>query len=81
MGCLVVFKISEVDLQVGCNKKAQKHLIEFLLTYSEYDLRSLAELLEVSPLFLLRVIKGEIYLNDTNSHKLWDWFLMFISNE
>lgn len=81
MGCLVDFKISEVDLQVGCNKKTQMHLIEYLLTYSEYDLKSLAEILEVSPLFLLRVIKGETYLNDTNTHKLWDWFLMFICNE
>lgn len=77
MGCFVA---SEVDLEIGRDKKAQRYLIEYLLTYSEYDLKSLAEILEVSPLFLLEVIRGKSYLNEINERKLWDWFLVFVSN-
>ena len=72
MGCFVDFNELGVDVRSGCGKNAQKYLIEVLLTYSQYDLKALAEVLEVSPLFLCNVLQGKSYLNETNAQKLWE---------
>lgn len=49
MGCLAEVWESEFDIRFKCKKSAQKIILEFLLTYSKYDLKELSELLEVTP--------------------------------
>ncbi|EHL31333.1 hypothetical protein [Legionella drancourtii] len=78
MGCLAEVLGSFSDVNFKCKKENQKYLIEFILFFSNYDLKSLAELLEVNLLFLSQVVSGKYYLNEDRALKLLKWFLIFI---
>lgn len=60
-------------------KEAQKHLIEFFLLYSKYDLKCLADILGVNSTMLSRVLRGEIYLAKDIATKLIKWIWVLIS--
>lgn len=79
MGCLAAVWASQVDVNFENKKESQKHLIEFILTYSKYDLKSLAEILEVNPIMLSQVVSGFSYLDDVAASRLIEWFFIFIS--
>jgi hypothetical protein len=66
------------NVHFQCRKETQKYLIHFLLHYSRYDFNSLAELLNINPLLLNRVIHGKVFLNHDVADKLVSWFLIFI---
>lgn len=78
MGCLAEVWASEVGVHFERKKEAQKYLIEFILTHSEYDLKNLAEILDVNPLLLSQVLSGFTYLEGTIALRLFDWFFLFI---
>ncbi|CEG57866.1 hypothetical protein [Legionella fallonii] len=78
MGCLAEVWASEVGVHFERRKEAQKYLIEFILTHGNYDLKALAEILDVSPLLLSQVVSGFSYLEDANALRLYDWFFLFI---
>ncbi|RYW69479.1 hypothetical protein D7291_12385, partial [Legionella pneumophila] len=78
MGCLAEVWESEFDIRFKCKKSAQKIILEFLLTYSKYDLKELSELLEVTPFCLNQVLNGKEYLSETVSSKMMDWLYVFI---
>ncbi len=80
MGCLAEVWESEFDIHFNCKKSAQKIILEFLLTYSKYDLKELSELLEVTPFCLNQVLNGKEYLSEAVSSKLIDWLYIFIGN-
>ncbi|MCL9682897.1 hypothetical protein [Legionella maioricensis] len=80
MGCLAEVWESEFDIRFNCNKSAQKIILEFLLTYSKYDLKELSELLEVTPFCLNQVLNDKEYLSETVSSKMMDWLYIFIGN-
>ena len=60
-------------------KEAQKYLIEFMLKYTNYDLQSLAELLDVSALLLSDVLSGKGYLKPHVGKNLMSWFLLSLN--
>lgn len=78
MGCLAEIWESEFDIRFNCKKSAQKIILEFLLTYSKYDLKELSELLEVTPFCLNQVLNGKEYLSEAVSSKMMHWFYIFI---
>jgi hypothetical protein len=78
MGCLAEVWGSEVSVDFEYNKEAQKYLIEFILTYSNYDLKTLSEILEVSPLLLSQVVSGFSYLEHIVALRLIEWFFIVI---
>lgn len=78
MGCLAEVWESEFDVRFNCKKSAQKIILEFLLTYSKYDLKELSELLEVTPFCLNQVLNGKEYLSETVSSKMMDWLYIFL---
>lgn len=80
MGCLAEVWESEFDIRFNCKKSAQKIILEFLLTYSKYDLKELSELLEVTPFCLNQVLNGKEYLCESVSSKMMDWLYIFIGN-
>lgn len=80
MGCLEEIWESEFDIRFNCKKPAQKIILEFLLTYSKYDLKELAELLEVTPFLLNQVLNGKEYLSEAIASKMMDWLYIFIGN-
>jgi hypothetical protein len=80
MGCLAEVWESEFDIRFNCKKSAQKIILEFLLTYSKYDLKELSELLEVTPFCLNQVLNDKEYLSETVSSKMMDWLYIFIGN-
>ncbi|HIC9088391.1 TPA: hypothetical protein ACW9KV_001133 [Legionella pneumophila] len=80
MGCLVEVWESEFDIRFTCKKSAQKTILEFLLTYSKYDLKELSELLEVTPFCLNQVLNEKEYLSETVSSKMMDWLYIFLGN-
>ncbi|MFJ1267851.1 hypothetical protein ACD661_04660 [Legionella lytica] len=80
MGCLAEVWESKFDIRFNCKKSAQKIILEFLLTYSKYDLKELSELLEVTPFCLNQVLNGKEYLSETVSSKMMDWLYIFIGN-
>ena len=79
MGCLADVWASQVDVNIENKKESQKYFIEFILTYSNYDLKSLAEILEVNPLVLSQVVSGYSYLDDVAASRLIEWFFIFIN--
>jgi hypothetical protein len=81
MGCLAEVLASEVGVSVEISKETQKYLIEFILTYSAYDLKSLAELLDVNTLLLSQVVSGFSYLEDSVGQRLISWFFLFIGEK
>ncbi|MFU7598185.1 hypothetical protein ACM9VS_05060 [Legionella pneumophila] len=78
MGCLAEVWASEVGVHFERRKEAQKYLIEFILTHGNYDLKTLAEVLDVSPLLLSKVVSGSSYLEDAVALRLLEWFFIFI---
>lgn len=78
MGCLAEVWASEVGVQFERRKEAQKYLIEFILTHSDYDLKNLAEILNVNTLVLSQVVSGFNYLEGIAATRLIEWFLLFI---
>lgn len=80
MGCLAEVWESEFDIRFNCKKSAQKIILEFLLTYSKYDLKELSELLEVTPFCLNQVLNGKEFLSENVSSKMMDWLYIFIGN-
>jgi len=79
MGSLAEVMASVSDGSFRCKEDAQKYLIEFILFHSNYDLKSLAEILDVNPLFLSHVAMGKSYLDGNGVSKLINWFLILIS--
>lgn len=79
MGCLAEVLALEVDVNLENKKESQKYIIEFILTYSNYDLKSLANILEVNTLVLSQVLSGFSYLDDVAASRLIEWFFIFIS--
>ena len=65
---------------LACKKEVQKYLIEFILTYSSYDLKSVAELLEIPVLLLSEVMSSHVYLEEEVANKLLDWFFILIGD-
>ncbi|MCW8452977.1 hypothetical protein OQJ18_01790 [Fluoribacter dumoffii] len=80
MECLAEICESEFDIRFSCKKSDQKIILEFLLTYSKYDLKELSELLEVTPFCLNQVLNDKDYLSDTVSSNMMDWLYIFICN-
>lgn len=78
MGCLAKVWASEAGVHFERRKEAQKYLIEFILIHSNYDLKNLAEILDVNALLLSQVVSGFSYLEGVPATKLIEWFLMFI---
>ncbi len=78
MGCLAEVWASEVGVHFERRKEAQKYLIEFILTHGNYDLKALAEILDVNTLLLSQVVSGFNYLEGIAATRLIDWFLVFI---
>ena len=78
MGCLAEVLASDVDVNLKSKKESQKYLIEFILTYSNYDLKSLAEILDVNPLVLSQAVNGFSYLEGAAASRLIKWFFIFI---
>lgn len=78
MGCLAEVWESEFGIRFNCKKSDQKIILEFLLTYSKYDLKELAELLEVTPFLLNQVINEKEYLSEPIASKMMDWLYIFI---
>ena len=62
-----------------CKPKKQKCLIEILLNYSNYDLKSMAIMLSVPVCYLLAVYRGKSYLVDEAEVRLSELFLMLFS--
>ena len=80
MGCLADVLASDFSVRFNCKRKAQKYLIEFLLTYSRYDLKNMAEMLDVSPDLLGQVLLNKSYLSDSTSQELFKYFWLFIND-
>lgn len=80
MGCIAEVMASVSDVNFKCKKEAQKYLIEFVLIHSQYDLKALAEILDVSTLLLGQVLCGKVYLDENIARKLVEWFLLFVSD-
>lgn len=80
MGCIAEVMASVSDVSFKCKKDAQKYLIEFVLIHSQYDLKALAEILDVSTLLLGQVLCGKAFLDENTSRKLVEWFLLFASD-
>ncbi|MFO9331991.1 hypothetical protein SDA97_02835 [Legionella pneumophila serogroup 1] len=76
MGCIE--EVWEFDVRFNCKKSAQKIILEFLLNYTKYDLKELAELLEVTPFLLNQVVKEKEYLSEAIASKMMDWLYIFI---
>lgn len=79
MGCLVEVLESSFDVRFTCKKTDQKVILEFLLTYSKYDLKELAELLNVSTYLLNKVLNGKDYLPSSAALNMMEWLYIFIS--
>lgn len=80
MGCIAEVMASVSDVNFKCKNDAQKYLIEFILIHSHYDLKTLADILNVSTLLLGQVICGKAFLDENTSRKLVEWLLLFISD-
>ncbi len=65
-----------IKFEFKCKKSKQKLLIDMLLNYSNYDLKTLATLLSVPVNKLLSVYKGESYLYQTSEISLAETFLV-----
>ena len=76
MGSLA--EVMASDINIIRTKDYQKYLIEFILTYSCYDLISLAEILNVNTLTLSQVARGFIYLDDESALRLLKYFFICI---
>jgi len=79
MGCLAEVLASSNDVRYKYGKEAQKYIIEFLLTYSCYDLKSLAEILNCKCSLLSLVLSGKDYLDEKTAIELFNWFFLFIN--
>ena len=78
MGCFA--QIREEGTPFKYKREVQKYFIEFILTYGDYDLKSLAVLLEVSAPLLSQVVRGSAYLEEEVANKLLDWVFILIGD-
>ncbi|HAU1059745.1 TPA: hypothetical protein ACT9LO_002539 [Legionella pneumophila] len=78
MGCIAEFWASDNGVGFKCEKEVQKYIIEFLLTYSGYDLISLSEVLGCNTILLSMVLSGKDYLDSTKTEQLIKWFFLFL---
>ncbi|KTD65354.1 hypothetical protein Lspi_0671 [Legionella spiritensis] len=76
MGCLAEALACGSEKEYQCSKDDQKYFIEYILQHSHYDLRDLADILEVRPLLLSQVVCGRHYLKKKVSINLYEWFLI-----
>lgn len=79
MDCNAFVSEQVVDVHLKLTDKAQKYLIEFILSFSDWDFETLATLLGVSPLSLNKVITGKEYLKFNEFVRLGDYFSMLTS--
>ncbi|WP_131782765.1 hypothetical protein [Legionella gresilensis] len=79
MGSLVKL-LTSTNQTIQYKKEAQKYLIEFILFQGSYDLKTLADLLEVNLLLLNQVARGKATFEKETANKLFAWFLIIISD-
>ena len=80
MGCSDQIMGSGENVHFTCRKEEQKYFIEFILTHSNYDLKALAELLDINILLLSQVISGHAYLEEQVVIRLMDWYCILIGD-
>ena len=78
MGCHAIASESDFDIHFNLNKHNQKNILEFFLIHSEYDLKDLSELLEVTPFLLNLVLNGKEYLPESKALQMLEWLLVLI---
>lgn len=69
-----------VKFDFKCKRAKQKTLIDVLLHYSKYDLKSLAAILTVPVSYVLAAYCGNGYLIDDAEKKLVEMFLILFSD-
>ncbi|MGQ3887823.1 hypothetical protein ACQUW5_02180 [Legionella sp. CNM-1927-20] len=79
MGSLLKL-LTSTNQTIQYKREAQKYLIEFILFQGNYDLKALAELLDVNPLYLSQVASGKVTFEEEVANKLFKWFLVLISD-
>ncbi|HAT9718711.1 TPA: hypothetical protein JBD64_13010 [Legionella pneumophila subsp. pneumophila] len=79
MECFIEVSEPVIDVKFQLKKDTQKYLIDYILSYSEWDSKSLADILEVCPFLLSKVLSGNEYLNKDTFMKLKEYFIMLIS--
>lgn len=80
MDCLPDAVEVVLEIKFKCKKDRQKYLVEFILTYSSLDLKSLAELLNISVLMLSQRAAGVTFLTATAAIRLAEIFCMLFSD-
>ncbi|HEN5563262.1 TPA: hypothetical protein U6323_002062, partial [Legionella pneumophila] len=63
MECFIEVAEPEIDVKFQLKKATQKYLIDYILSYSEWDSKSLADVLEICPFLLRQVRSGHEYLD------------------
>lgn len=78
MGCFTELSQAADNVKFQLKEDAQKILIDNILSYSELDCKSLAGILEVSPLMLSQVLAGKAALDCGTARCLFEYFIMMI---
>jgi hypothetical protein len=69
-----------IEINFKCKKEGQKKLIKFILYFSNFTMKELAEVLEENISILHNVIKGKAYLSERAITNLTQLFYMFSSS-
>lgn len=80
MGCYEIIAEPMINVQFRLKKEAQQLLVDYILSYSQLEFKSLAVILEVSPLILSQVLAGKSFLEHEKANNLFQYFIMLISH-
>ncbi len=80
MGCFTEISEPVIDIKFTLQKDAQRYLIDYILSYSELDCRSLADILELNSIKLSQILAGKSFLDSEKAKNLFQYFIMMIGN-
>ena len=69
-----------IDVKFRLKRDSQKFLIDYILSYSKLDSIELAEILEVNPLKVSRVLAGKDYFESRKARNLFGYFSMLVGH-
>ncbi|AUH72665.1 hypothetical protein [Legionella sainthelensi] len=80
MGCFTEISEPVIDIKFTLQKDAQRYLIDYILSYSELDCRSLADILGLNSIKLSQILAGKSFLDSEKAKNLFQYFIMMIGN-
>ena len=78
MGCFTEISEPVINIKFTLQKDAQRYLIDYILSYSELDCRSLADILELNSIKLSQILAGKSFLDSEKAKNLFQYFIMMI---